>query len=184
MADRLAETKDRMQKSVAVLRTELGALKAGRANPQLLERIAVDYYGSPTPISQLGNISVPEARLLMIAPWDPKTIALIEKAIQKSDLGINPSSDGKVIRLVFPQLTEERRRELVKTVKKSGEDAKVAVRNIRRDGVESIKKDKKDGLLTEDDQKKQEEKLQKQTDEFIKEIDGILASKEKEIMSV
>lgn len=184
MADRLADTKERMQKTVAVLKQELGMLKAGRANPQLLERIAVDYYGSPTPIAQVGNISVPEARLLMIAPWDPKTIPLIEKAIQKSDLGINPTNDGKVIRLAFPQLTEERRRELVKTVKKSGEDAKVAIRNIRRDGVEAIKKDKKDGELTEDDQKKLEEQLQKQTDEFIKEIDGVLSAKEKEIMSV
>ena len=184
MADRIEETKERMQKTVAVLKQELGTLKAGRANPQLLDRITVDCYGSQMHIQQLGNISVPEARLLVIAPWDPKTIPLIEKAIQKSDLGINPGNDGKVIRLTFPQLTEERRRELVKTVKKTGEEAKVAVRNIRRDGVEAIKKDKKDGLLTEDDQKKLDEKMQKLTDEVIKELDAILTAKEKEILVV
>ena len=178
------ETKEKMNKTLNVLKSELSSLRAGRANAQVLDRIAVDYYGSMTPINQLGNISTPEPRMLIIALWDSKMIPAVEKAIQKSDLGINPANDGKVIRLVFPELTEERRKELVKTVRKKGEESKVAIRNIRRDLNEQIKKQKKDSLITEDDQKRLEEKGQKLTDEFIKDVDTILAAKEKEILSV
>ena len=177
-------TKERMNKTISVLKSELSSLRAGRANPQLVERIMVDYYGTPTPINQLGNLSTPEARLLIISAWDNKAIPAIEKAIQKSDLGINPSNDGKVIRLMFPELTEERRKDLVKVVRKKGEESKVAIRAIRRDTNEQIKKGKKDNELTEDDQKRLEEKAQKLTDDIIKEIDGILAAKEKEILAV
>ena len=178
------ETKERMTKTLNVLKAELAGLRAGRANAQVLDRIAVDYYGSMTPINQLGNISTPEPRMLIISLWDTKMIPAVEKAIQKSDLGINPANDGKVIRLVFPELTEERRKDLVKTVRKKGEESKVAIRNLRRDLNEQIKKQKKDSLITEDDQKKLEEKGQKLTDEFIKDIDAILSAKEKEILSV
>lgn len=178
------ETKERMTKTLNVLKSELASLRAGRANAQVLDRIAVDYYGSMTPINQLGNISTPEPRMLIIALWDTKMIPAVEKAIQKSDLGINPANDGKVIRLVFPELTEERRKDLVKTVRKKGEESKVAIRNIRREMNDQIKKQKKDGDITEDDQKRMEEKGQKMTDEFIKDIDTILAAKEKEILSV
>ena len=178
------EIKERMTKTLNVLKAELAGLRAGRANAQVLDRIAVDYYGTMTPINQLGNISTPEPRMLIIALWDTKMIPAVEKAIQKSDLGINPANDGKIIRLVFPELTEERRKDLVKTVRKKGEESKVAIRNIRRDLNDQIKKQKKDGDLTEDDQKRLEEKGQKMTDEFIKDIDAILAAKEKEILSV
>ena len=178
------ETKEKMTKTLSVLKAELAGLRAGRANAQVLDRIAVDYYGSMTPINQLGNISTPEPRMLIIALWDTKMIPAVEKTIQKSDLGINPANDGKIIRLVFPELTEERRKDLVKTVRKKGEESKVAIRNIRRDLNDQIKKQKKDSLITEDDQKKLEEKGQKLTDEFIKDIDAILAAKEKEILSV
>ena len=178
------ETKEKMTKTLSVLKAELAGLRAGRANAQVLDRIAVDYYGTMTPINQLGNISTPEPRMLIIALWDTKMIPAVEKAIQKSDLGINPANDGKIIRLVFPELTEERRKDLVKTVRKKGEESKVAIRNIRRDLNDQIKKQKKDSLITEDDQKKLEEKGQKMTDEFIKEIDAILGAKEKEILSV
>lgn len=185
MADAIIEsTKERMNKTIAVLKTELGGLRAGRANPQLLERIMVDYYGTPTPIQQLGNISTPEPRMLIISVWDQKAIPAIEKAIQKSDLGINPANDGKVIRLLFPELNEERRKELVKVVHKKGEESKVAIRSIRRDVMEQIKKDCKSSTITEDDQKYLEEKLQKLTDDVAKEIDTILAAKEKEILAV
>ena len=178
------EYKERMTKTLNVLKAELAGLRAGRANAQVLDRITVDYYGSMTPINQLGNISTPEPRMLIIALWDTKMIPAVEKAIQKSDLGINPANDGKIIRLVFPELTEERRKDLVKTVRKKGEESKVAIRNLRRDLNDQIKKQKKDSLITEDDQKKLEEKGQKLTDEFIKDIDMILAAKEKEILSV
>ena len=178
------ETKEKMTKTLSVLKAELAGLRAGRANAQVLDRIAVDYYGSMTPINQLGNISTPEPRMLIISLWDTKMIPAVEKAIQKSDLGINPANDGKVIRLVFPELTEERRKDLVKTVRKKGEESKVAIRNIRRDLNDQIKKQKKDSLITEDDQKKLEEKGQKLTDEFIKDVDAILSAKEKEILSV
>ncbi|MCE5188898.1 MAG: ribosome recycling factor [Eubacteriales bacterium] len=180
----LDSTKERMQKTIAVLKSELGGLRAGRANPQLLDRILVDYYGTPTPIQQLGNISTPEPRMLLISVWDNKAIPAIEKAIQKSDLGINPANDGKVIRLLFPELNEERRKELVKVVKKKGEESKIAIRAIRRDANEQIKKEEKDKVLTEDDRKELDDKVQKLTDDLIKEIDAILAAKEKEILSV
>ena len=182
--DILDSTKDRMHKTIAVLKTELGGLRAGRANAQLLDRILVDYYGTPTPIQQLGNVSTPEPRMLIISLWDNKAIPAVEKAIQKSDLGINPSNDGKVIRLMFPELTEERRKELVKVVKKKGEESKIAIRAIRRDANEQIKKDEKDKLITEDDRKSLDDKVQKLTDELIKEIDTILVAKEKEILAV
>ena len=178
------EIKERMTKTLNVLKAELAGLRAGRANAQVLDRITVDYYGSMTPINQLGNISTPEPRMLIIALWDTKMIPAVEKAIQKSDLGINPANDGKIIRLVFPELTEERRKDLVKTVRKKGEESKVAIRNIRRDLNDQIKKQKKDSVITEDNQKKLEEKGQKMTDEFIKDIEAILAAKEKEILSV
>ena len=157
--DVMDNAKERMNKTISVLQQELGGLRAGRANPQVLDRILVDYYGSPTPINQLGNISVPEPRMLVIAPWDGKLIPAIEKALQKSELGINPANDGKVIRLVFPELTEERRKDLVKVVRKKGEESKVAIRAIRRDANEQIKAQKKNNELTEDDQKHLEEKL-------------------------
>ena len=175
---------DKMNKTINVMKQEYNSLRAGRANPQALDRIMVDYYGSPTPINQMGNISVPEPRMLIISLWDTKMIPNVEKAIQKSDLGINPANDGKVIRLIFPELTQERRKELAKVIRKKAEESKVAVRSIRRDAMEDIKKQKKDNLLTEDDQKKLEEKVQKLTDEKVKEIDTIAQAKEKEIMSV
>lgn len=182
--DILESTKERMHKTIAVLKSELGGLRAGRANAQLLDRILVDYYGTPTPIQQLGNVSTPEPRMLIISLWDNKAIPAVEKAIQKSDLGINPSNDGKVIRLLFPELNEERRKELVKVIKKKGEESKVAIRAIRRDANEQIKKDEKDKLITEDDRKTLDDRVQKLTDELIKEIDTILTVKEKEILAV
>ena len=168
---------EKMNKTISVMKQEYNSLRAGRANPQALDRIMVDYYGSPTPINQIGNISVPEPRMLIIALWDSKMIPAVEKAIQKSDLGINPANDGKVIRLIFPELTQERRKELAKVIRKKAEESKVAVRSIRRDAMEDIKKEKKDNLLTEDDQKKLEEKVQKLTDEKVKEIDTIAQAK-------
>ena len=182
MSEVIEVAQDKMNKTISVLKRDLGGLRAGRANPQLLERITVDYYGSATPINQIGNISSPEPRLLVINLWDPKMIPAVEKAIQKSDLGINPTNDGKLIRLIFPELTEERRRDLVKTIKKKGEEAKVAIRSIRRDANETLKKQKKDSEITEDDQKHLEEKAQEITDNSIKEIDRITSEKEKEIM--
>lgn len=184
MAEILDTAKDKMTKTISVMTQEYASLRAGRANPQALDRILVDYYGTPTPINQLGNLSTPEPRMLVISLWDSKMIPAVEKAIQKSDLGINPANDGKIIRLIFPELTEERRKDLCKVVKKKAEESKVAVRSIRRDAIEQVKKQKKDSLITEDDQKKLEEKIQKLTDEKIKEIDSISAAKEKEIMSV
>ena len=182
--DVIETAKEKMGKTIAVLVKELSSLRAGRANAQVLDRILVDYYGTPTPVKQVGNISSPEPRLLTITPYDPSMLNPVEKAIQKSDLGINPSNDGKCIRLVFPELTEERRKDLVKVVRKKGEDSKVAIRSIRRDAIEQIKKQKKDGEMTEDDQKKLEEQAQKLTDSTIKDIDKIVADKEKEIMEV
>ncbi len=180
----LDNAKDKMGKTCAVYQRDMVALRAGRANPQLLDRITVDYYGTPTPINQVGNISSPEARLLIISPWEAKMITPIEKAIQKSDLGLNPTNDGKVVRLVFPELNEERRRDLTKMVRKGAEDAKVAVRAIRRDAIEQVKKLKKDSLITEDEQHKAEEDAQKLTDKAIKDVDAICTAKEKEIMEV
>ena len=176
--------KEKMGKSRDAYKRDMMSLRAGRANPQILDRVMVDYYGTPTPINQMGNISVPEPRMLIIALWDTKMIPAVEKAIQKSDLGINPANDGKVIRLIFPELTEERRKDLAKVIRKKAEESKVAVRSIRRVAMEDIKKQKKDNLLTEDDQKKLEEKVQKLTDDKVKEIDTIAQAKEKEIMSV
>ena len=174
----------RMDKTISTVQNDLGSLRAGRANPKILDKISVDYYGTPTALNQAGNSSSPEPRLLVIAPWEPKMIGPIEKAIQKSDLGINPSNDGKVIRLLVPELTGERRKELCKQVKKMVDEGKVAVRNIRRDAMEAIKKLKKDSAITEDDQKIAEKDLQKVTDSHIEELDRIGADKEKEIMSV
>ena len=185
MIDDIMNTaKEKMQKSCAVYERDMAGLRAGRANPTLLDRIMVDYYGTPTPINQVGNISSPEPRLLVIAPWEAKMIPQIEKAIQKSDLGINPSNDGKIIRLVFPELNEERRRDLTKIASKGAEETKVAIRSIRRDAIEQIKKMKKNSEITEDDQHDAEEKMQKLTDKAIKDVDEIFAKKEKEIMEV
>jgi ribosome recycling factor len=184
LQDVLDTAKAKMKKSCAVYEQNLMGLRAGRANPQLLDRILVDYYGTPTPINQIGNISSPEPRLLVIAPWEAKMIPQVEKAIQKSDLGLNPSNDGKIIRLVFPELNEERRKELTKVASKGAEETKVAIRSIRRDAIEQIKKMKKNSEITEDDQRDAEEDMQKITDKAIKEVDEIYAKKEKEIMEV
>lgn len=175
---------EKMKKTVHVLKEELAGLRAGRANPAILDKVTVDYYGAATPINQLGNISVPEARIILIQPWDVKTLKEIEKAIQKSDIGINPSNDGKVIRLVFPSLTEERRKELTKVVKKHGEEAKVAIRSIRRDTIEHFKVQKKNGDMTEDDLKDAEKDIQTLTDKYIVEIDKVVEAKDKEILEV
>lgn len=175
---------EKMRKSISFLKEELNTVRAGRANPALLDKIQVDYYGSPTPLKNISNISVPDPRTLMISPFDPKSIHDIEKAINVANLGINPSNDGKVIRLVIPAVTEERRKELIKVVKKYGEDKKVAVRNERRDANDELKKQEKSGDLTEDDLKKALDDVQKKTDKAIKDIDQIIADKEKEIMEV
>ncbi len=175
---------EKMKKTVHVLKENLAGIRAGRANPSILDKLSVDYYGAPTPINQLGNISVPEARVILIQPWDAKILKEIEKAIQKSDIGINPNNDGKIIRLVFPPLTEERRRELTKVVKKDGEEAKVAVRAIRRDAIEHLKVKKKNSEITEDDLKDAEKDIQVITDKYIAEIDKIVDLKDKEILEV
>ena len=176
--------KEKMVKTKELYQKDMLTLRAGRANPQILDKIVVDYYGTATPLRQMGNINSPEPRLLTISLWDAKAIPLVEKAIQKSDLGLNPSNDGKMIRLVVPELNEERRKELTKVVRKSAEEAKVAMRNTRRDAMEQIKKLKKDSQITEDDQRKAEDEMQKVTDAAIKDIDKIAADKEKEIMMV
>jgi len=182
--DIMSTAKEKMQKSCAVYERDMAGLRAGRANPQLLDRIMVDYYGTPTPINQIGNISSPEPRMLVISPWEAKMIPQVEKAIQKSDLGLNPSNDGKIIRLVFPELNEERRRDLTKIASKGAEETKVAIRSIRRDAIEQIKKLKKNSEITEDDQRDAEENMQKLTDKAIKDVDEIYARKEKEIMEI
>ncbi len=182
--DKIDEAKSKMEKTLTALKKDYSTLRAGRANPQILDKITVDYYGTPTPLSGVANISSPEPRMLIIAPWESKMITPIEKEIQKSDLGINPSNDGRIIRLIVPELNEERRKELSKQVKKAAEESKVAVRNIRRDIMEVFKKMKKDSEITEDDQKTAETKLQKVVDEYIKKIDDAAAEKEKEIMSI
>ena len=174
----------RMQKAVDRLVTDYSEIRAGRANLNVLDKVMVDYYGTPTPINQVGSVSVAEARILVIQPWDKGLLNPIMKAIQASDIGINPQNDGSVIRLTFPQLTEDRRKELAKGISKRGEEAKVAVRNIRRDEMDALKKAKKANELTEDDLRDEEEKLQKLTDKICKEIDEIAANKTKEIMSV
>ena len=184
MNPKCEQYKAKMEKTIDVMKSEFNTIRAGRANPKLLDRITVDYYGTPTPLNQVGNISSPEPRLLVISPWESKMISDIEKAIQKSDLGLNPTNDGKIIRLVFPELNEERRKELTKVARKSAEEAKVAIRAIRRDAIEQVKKLKKDSLITEDEQRKAEEDAQKLTDKAIKDVDAICAAKEKEIMEV
>ena len=176
--------KERMEKTINNFSEKLAEVRAGRANPAILNKIKIDYYGTPTPINQVAGISVPEARLIVIQPWDMSILKEIEKAILASDIGINPNNDGKVIRLAFPELNEERRKELVKDVKKMAEEAKVAIRAVRRDGIEEAKKEQKEGNITEDDLKQAENEIQKLTDKHVEEIDKILENKEKEIMSV
>lgn len=178
------QAEEKMKKSVEVTKGELASLRAGRATPALLDKILVDYYGTPTPVNQLANITVPEARLLVIQPWDKTAIPQVEKAIMKSDLGINPTSDGTVIRLAIPQLTEERRTELVKVIKKKAEEGRVAVRNVRREANDEIKMAQKEGTIAEDESKRGQDAVQKITDKYIKDIDDLLAAKEKEIMQV
>ena len=176
--------KTKMGKTVHALEVEYGAIRAGRANPQVLDRVTADYYGSPTPINQLASVSVSEARVLTIQPWDKSVLKAIEKAIQTSDIGINPQNDGSVIRLTFPPLTEDRRKDLVKDIQKIAENSKVAVRSIRRDCLEKLKAMKKNSEITEDDLKDAEKEIQKITDNYIKEIEGICDVKQKEIMSI
>lgn len=180
----ISKSEEKMQKSISVLKTELTSMKAGRANPTMLDRIEVEYYGSMAAINQVANVSAPEPRIILIQPWEKSSLKAIEKAILKSDLGINPSNDGSVIRLVVPELTEETRKNLVKNVKKLGEDTKVAIRSIRRDANDKIKALKKEGDLSEDEIKKSEDDIQKRTDNYIKEVDKIIEVKEKEIMTV
>ncbi|NLO22005.1 MAG: ribosome recycling factor [Syntrophomonadaceae bacterium] len=182
--DILLDAEEKMQKSIEFLTKDLSTLRAGRANPAMVEKIMVDYYGEATPINQLGNITIPEARLLVIQPWDKSIIPAIEKAIFKSDLGVTPSNDGNVIRIAIPQLTEERRKELVKVVKKKGEETKVAIRNIRRESNDMLKMSEKEKLISEDENKKGMDEIQKFTDKYVKNVDGILQAKEKEIMEV
>ena len=184
MKEQLKKAEDKMQKSLAALDKEFGAIRAGRANPAILDKIVVEYYGAPTPLNQMAAISVPEARTLLISPWDATTLKSIEKAILASDLGINPNNDGKAIRLNFPPLTEERRKELAKDIHKMGEECKVAVRSMRRDTMEKLKVMKKNGELTEDDLKDGEKDTQKLTDKYVKDIDGMTEKKVKEIMEL
>ncbi len=184
MASKYPEISTKMDKTISVYGADLQSIRAGRANPAILDKIMVDYYGTPTPIPQLGSVSVPEARTLLIQPWDVSAVKEVEKAILKSELGINPNNDGKSIRLSFPPLTEERRKELVKDIHKRAEEAKVAIRSIRRDAIEGFKAQKKAGEITEDDLKEIEKNIQSLTDEYVKEIDAMLAKKEKEILEV
>mgnify|MGYP000773111087 CR=1 FL=1 len=183
MNERLQVYEDKMKKTMASLESDLATIRAGRANPNVLNKIMVDYYGTPTPIQQVGNVSVPEPRMILIQPWEKSMVKAIEKAIQTSELGINPTNDGSAIRLVFPELTEERRKELVKDVKKKGEGAKVAIRNIRRDGNDAVKK-LKGSEVSEDEIKDMEEELQKVTDKFVKKVDEAVEAKSKEVMTV
>ena len=179
-----AKTKEKMDKCLTSLERDFDAIRAGRANPAVLDKVMVDYYGVPTPINQMAAVSVPEARLLVVQPWDASTLKEIEKAINTADIGINPQNDGKVIRLSFPQLTEEHRKNLQKDISKRGEEAKVAIRNVRRDAMDDIKKLKKDNEITEDEQKDGEKKLQDITDDFVKQADSITKKKEEEILSI
>jgi ribosome recycling factor len=180
----LLDSEDRMQKTIEILRKEFASLRAGRANPAILDKVQVDYYGVPTPINQMANVTAPEARLLLIQPWDKSIIPNIEKAILKSDLGLNPASDGTVIRIAIPQLTQERRKELVKVIKKKAEDAKVGIRNIRRDANDALKSLEKNKEISEDENKKAQDDVQKITDKYIAEVDKILNNKEQEIMEI
>jgi ribosome recycling factor len=183
MDARLAQYEDKMKKALEYLESDYASIRAGRANPHVLDKLRVDYYGTPTPIQQVGNVTVPEARIIQIAPWEKSLLKEIEKAILTSDIGINPTNDGNVIRLVFPELTEERRKDLVKDVKKKAEEGKVAIRNIRRDGNDALKKLGK-GEVSEDEIKDLEDQLQKLTDKYIKDIDALMENKSKEIMTV
>ena len=183
MDARLQQYEDKMKKTIEFLETDFSSIRAGRANPHVLDKLRVDYYGTPTPIQQVGNVTVPEARIIQIAPWDKSLIKAIEKAILTSDLGLNPNNDGSVIRLIFPELTEERRKDLVKDVRKKAEEGKVAIRNIRRDGNDSLKKLGK-ADVSEDEIKQLEDQLQKATDKYIKEVDALMEKKSKEIMTV
>ena len=176
--------KEKMDKTIQNFSARLAEVRAGRANPAILNKVKIDYYGTPTPINQVAGVSVPEARLIVIQPWDASILKEIEKAILAADIGINPNNDGKVIRLVFPELNEERRKEIVKDIKKMAEEAKVAIRSVRRDGIDEAKAKQKDGEITEDELKQAENEIQKITDKNIEEIDSILSSKEKEVMSV
>ena len=184
MAENYQEFTSKMKKTTEVLSSQFDSVRAGRANPAVLDKLRVEYYGTPTPINQIASVATPDPRSLSIQPWDTSSLKLIEKAILESDLGINPNNDGKVIRLVFPQLTEERRKDLIKQIKKYAEEAKVAIRNIRRDAMENYKDLKKKSEITEDDLKDIERDMQKFTDDFIKEIDTIAAKKEKELMAI
>lgn len=184
MKEQINITKEKMTKSLNALGNEFASIRAGRANPAVLDKVMVDYYGAPTPVNQMAAISVAEARILVIQPWDKSSLKLIEKAIQASDIGINPTNDGTAIRLVFPQLTEDRRKELCKTIKKYGEESKVTIRSIRRDSIEKFKAMKKNSEITEDDLKDCEKKVQDLTDKFCADIDKAVAEKEKEIMSI
>ena len=183
MAD-LKVYEEKMEKTVSVLKEDFNTIRVGRANPHVLDKIRVDYYGMPSPIQSVANISVPEPRMLQIQPWEKNMIKVIEKAIQTSDLGINPSNDGSVIRLVFPEMTESRRKELAKDVKKKGDNAKVAVRNIRRDAMDAFKKQEKSGEVTEDDRKNAADKMQKLTDKYVEKIDKEVDAKTKDILTV
>ncbi len=184
MSNEIKQYEEKMQKSITNLESDFGTIRAGRANPHVLDKITIDYYGTETPINQVGNITVPEARLIQIQPWDVSIIKEIEKAITTSDLGINPNTDGKIIRLVFPELTEERRKELTKDVKKKGEDCKVAIRNIRRDGMDKAKKMQKNSEITEDELSNIEANLQKITDKYVAEVDKAVENKNKDILSI
>ena len=184
MDERIQKYEEKMKKTLTNLESELATIRAGRANPHILDKLTVDYYGAPTPLQQVANVTVPEARMIQIQPWESSLIKGIEKAILVSDLGLNPSNDGKVIRLVFPELTEERRKELVKDVKKKGEAAKVAVRNIRRDGNDAFKKSNKAKEISEDEYAELQEKLQKITDKYVAMVDKAVEAKTKEIMTV
>ncbi|ABP67934.1 ribosome recycling factor [Caldicellulosiruptor changbaiensis] len=184
MPEPIQIAEEKMKKAIETLKEEFATVRAGRANPHILDKVMVDYYGVPTPIPQLASITVPEARMIVIQPWEARMLKEIEKAIQKADLGVNPANDGKVIRLIFPELTEERRKELVKQVKKMAEDAKVAIRNIRREAIDEYKKMKKNNEITEDDLKDAEEDVQKLHDKYIEQIEKLLSAKEKEIMEV
>ncbi len=175
---------EKMDKTISVFRESLSEIRAGRANPAILNKITVDYYGVPTPINQVAGISVPEARMILIQPWDMSLLKEIEKEILKSDIGINPNNDGKVIRLTFPELNEERRKEIVKDIRKLAEDAKVAIRSIRRDAIDEAKEKEKKSEITEDELKNEEDQIQKLTDKKVEEVDKLLEAKEKEVMSI
>lgn len=184
MPSNLNAFEEKMKKTISVLESEMKAIRAGRANPGILDKVSVEYYGAPSPLTQIANVSVPDARTILVQPWDASILGEIEKAILKSDIGITPNNDGKSIRLNFPPLTEERRKEIVKGIHKKGEDSKVAIRSIRRDAMEDAKNQKKNGEITEDDVKNLEKDIQKLTDNYIKDIDTVIAAKEKEVMEV